>query len=138
MSVMDKMMQGMMGRMSKEEKEAMMSKMMDKFLGDMTSEDKQKMMSEMMPKMMTNMMGNSKDGMTGICKNKMEEFGMPDMMRKMMPQCLNIMLPKLSKEKRIDFILKLIIILLKQGCMELSENEKFFLITAIAKEVEKY
>ncbi len=50
MSMMDKMMEFMMGRMSKEEKEAMMGRMMDKFFADMISEDKQKMMAEMMPK----------------------------------------------------------------------------------------
>jgi len=52
MSFMDRMMDYMMGKMSKEEKEEMMGRMMEKFLADMTKEDKQKMMEEMMPKMM--------------------------------------------------------------------------------------
>lgn len=52
MGMMDKMMDFMADRMSKEEKEQMMDKMMDKFFGDMTAEEKQKMMAEMMPKMM--------------------------------------------------------------------------------------
>jgi hypothetical protein len=46
------MMEFMMGRTSKEEKDEMMGKMMETFFADMTAEDKQKMMEEMMPKMM--------------------------------------------------------------------------------------
>jgi len=52
MGMMDKMMEFMTGRMSKEDKEQMMDKMMEKFFGDMTAAEKQKMMAEMMPKMM--------------------------------------------------------------------------------------
>jgi len=96
MSMMDRMMGFMMGRMSKEEKEAMMGRMMDKFFADMTSEDKQKMMMEMMPKMMMSMMGGGegKGGMMGMmCKIKeggkeMEVPMMSHMMMEMMPQCL--------------------------------------------------
>ncbi len=44
--MMDRMMEFMMGRMSKEE---MMGRMMDKFFADMTVDDKKKMMAEMMP-----------------------------------------------------------------------------------------
>ncbi len=43
--MMDKMMEFMMGRMSKEDKEETMGKMMDKFFADMTIEDKKKMKS---------------------------------------------------------------------------------------------
>jgi|GEM_PF-5571205 len=44
MGFKDKMMDRMMGKMSKEEKQNMMDKMMENFLADMTAEDKQKMM----------------------------------------------------------------------------------------------
>jgi hypothetical protein len=44
MSLIDRMMDRMLGKMSKEEKEEMMGRMIEKFLADMTKEDKQKMM----------------------------------------------------------------------------------------------
>lgn len=137
MNIMDKMMQGMMGKMSKEEKKEMMSSMMDRFFAEMTPDDKQKMilemmpkmvegmnMMDMMPKMMMNMMGESKGDMMQMCRSKMGESGMPEMMSEMMPKCLNMMLPKLSKKRRRDFVLKMTSILLQQGCKDLSENEK--------------
>jgi hypothetical protein len=52
MGMKDKMMDFMMGKMSKEDKEEMMDKMMEKFFADFSPEEKQKMMEEMMPKMM--------------------------------------------------------------------------------------
>ncbi len=55
MSKMDRMMEFMLVRMSKEEKDEMMDNMMGKFFADMTADDKQKMMAEMMPKIMEGM-----------------------------------------------------------------------------------
>jgi len=52
MGMMDKMMEFMTGRMSKEDKEQMMDKMMEKFFADMTIEDKKRIMSEITPQMM--------------------------------------------------------------------------------------
>lgn len=52
MGMMDRAMEFMADRMSKEDKEKMMDKMMEKFFGNMTVEEKRKMMVEMMPKMM--------------------------------------------------------------------------------------
>jgi len=43
--MMDKMMEFMMGRMSKEEKQEMMGKMTEKFFADMRMDDKKKMKS---------------------------------------------------------------------------------------------
>ena len=40
-----------------------------------------------------------------------------------MPHCLEIMLLKLAKEKRIDFVLKLIEAGAKFGCVGMSEEE---------------
>ena len=57
MSMMDKMMDFMMGRMSKEEKEAMMGRMMDKFFAEMTADDKSKLMAQMIREIR----GNLKD-----------------------------------------------------------------------------
>ncbi len=152
MGIMDKMMEFMMGRMSKEEKDNMMDKMMDKFFADMTAEDKQKMMEEMMPKMMMGMMGGSKGegGMMGGSKgeggmmgmmSKMMEGGkegempmMPKMMMGMMPQCVKIMLPNMPKEKRLDFVLEMVTTLVEQGSVGMSENEKK---DFVAKMIEK-
>ena len=49
---MDTMMEFMVGRMDKAEKEAMMDRMMDKMLADFTTHEKQKLIETMMPKMM--------------------------------------------------------------------------------------
>ena len=145
MSIMDKMMEAMMRHMSEEDKENMMDKMMGSFFADMTSDDKAKMMAEMMPKMMegVNMMemmpkmmmgmmggGEGKGGMPPMMSKMMGggEDGqapmMPEMMMHMMPHCLEFMLPKLEKEKRADFVLRLVQVGAKQGCAEMSEEEK--------------
>ncbi len=155
MGIMDKMMEFMMGRMSKEEKEGMMGKMMDKFFGDMTIDDKKKMMAEMMPKMMEgiNMMemmpkmmmsmmggGQGEGGMMGMMSQMMggskerEMPAMPQMMTEMMPHCLKMILPDMPKEKRIDFVLKMVTALMEDGCVGMSEEEKK---NFLAKVVEK-
>jgi len=142
MGMMEKMMDFMMGKMSKEEKEGMMSKMMDKFFADMTVEDKQKMMEEMMPKMMegVNMMemmpkmmmsmlggGEGQGGMVGM---------MPLMMTEMMPLCLVMMLPKMPKENKIDFVLKMVVSLMEQGSAGMSEEEKNDFVSKVTDKVK--
>jgi len=92
---MKDMMGKMMGNTSKGEMKSMMDKMMKECCADMTAEDKHKMAEEIKS-------GSSKEG---------EMPMMPQMMMKMMPHCLEIMLPKLSKEDRNDFILKMASIL---------------------------
>lgn len=154
MGMMEKMMGFMMGKMSKEEKEGMMSKMMDKFFADMTVEDKQKMMEEMMPKMMEgvnmmemmpkmmmSMMGGG-EGQVGMM-SKMMEGGqekemsmMPLMMTEMMPLCLVMMLPKMPKENKIDFVLKMVISLMEQGSVGMSEEEKKDFVSKVTDKVK--
>lgn len=145
MSMMDKMMGMMMGRMSKEDKEAMMDGMMDKFFADMTADDKSKMMGEMMPKMMegvnmmemmprmmSGMMGceggeGSMMGMMSGMTGGEKEAGMsmmPQMMMEMMPQCLTMMLPKIPKDKRVAFVSKMVGLLVEKGSDGMSEEEK--------------
>jgi len=152
---MDEMMESMMAGMSKEEKQDMMAKMMEKFFADMTAEDKQKMieqmmpkmmegvnMMEIMPKMMAGMMGGRESGrgMMGMMSGMMagaqgtEMTMMPRMMSVMMPQCLSVMLPNIPKEQRIDFVLKMVTILLEQGSVGMSDEEKK---DFVAKVVEK-
>ncbi len=145
MSMKDKMMDMMMGKMSKEEKDKMMDQMMEKFFADMTPEDKQKMMEKMMPKMMeginmmemmpqmmktmmggdagecgpvemmSNMMGGDKEKKTSI---------MPQMMMEMMPRCLTMILPSVETEKRVAFVLKMMAALIEHGSAGMSEEEK--------------
>ena len=144
MGMMERMMDFMMGRMSEEEKKEMMNQMMDNFFAEMTVDDKKEMMAEMMPKMMegVNMMemmpkmmmgmmgGEEGSGMMGMMSKmggggeEMQMPMMPQMMMEMMPRCLTMMLPDMSKEKRIDFILKMVETLMKHGCADLSEEEK--------------
>ena len=153
MGMMDEMMDAMMGKLSKEEKLEMMSTMMEKFLAGFTVEDKQKMMPkmmegvnmmEMMPKMMMNMMGGNggEGGMMGMM-SKMMGGGegsatsmMPaTMMETMMPQCIKTFLPKMTKEKRIDFALNIASILVEQGSSGLSKKEKKDFVSKMIEKV---
>jgi hypothetical protein len=157
MGMMDTMMGFMMGRMSKEEKDEMMGKMMDKFFGDMTVDDKKKMMAEMMPKMMEgiNMMemmpqmmmsmmggGEGEGGMMGMMSKMMgggketEMPMMPQMMTEMMPRCLKMMLPNVPKEKRVDFVLRMVDTLMEQGCMGMSGEEKQDFVAKVVEKVK--
>jgi len=157
MGMMDEMMESMMAGISKEERQDMMAKMMERFFADMTAEDKKKMieqmmpkmmegvsMMEIMPKMMAGMMGGRKSGgrmmrmmsgmMTGAQGTEMAM--MPQMMSAMMPQCLNMMLPNIPKEQRIDFVLKMVTILLEQGSVGMSDEEKRDFVAKVAKKVK--
>jgi len=92
---MKEMMEKMKENMSKEDMKEMMDKMMSKCCADMTEEDKHKAAEEIT---------------SGSCKEE-EMPMMPQMMMKMMPHCLEMMLPKLSKEDRNDFVMKMASIL---------------------------
>jgi len=144
MGMMDEMMESMIGKMTKEEKQEIMGKMMEKFFSGMATEDKQKMMeqmmpkmmdginmAEMMPRMMMGMMGGNSEGTPmGMMSQMMgggRAGGMPmmgNMMTHMMPQCLSAMLPGLPKEERVDFVLKMISTLLDRASADMSEKEK--------------
>src|SRR4030042_889163 len=92
MGLKEKMMDSMMGNMSKEEKMDMMNKMMDSFFSNMSDEEKKEMMNNMMPKMMQNMMGGKKGSMMDMMRNMMggnkdsnnEDFNPMDMCKEMM------------------------------------------------------
>ena len=144
MGFMNSMMQFMVSRMDKAEKDAMMEKMMDKMLSDFTTEEKQKLIETMMPKMMEGinimeimpeimmkmMGGKNEGGMMGMMPNMesgpkgMPMSMMPAMIMEMMPQCLKMMLPNIPKEKRINFILKMVSTLTEHGLTGLSAEEK--------------
>jgi hypothetical protein len=150
-------MDAMMGKLSKEEKLEMMSTMMEKFLAGFTVEDKQKMMEkmmprmmegvnmmDMMPKMMMSMMGGNggEGGMMGMMSQMMgrgEETAMPlmpgMMMEIMMPQCIKMVLPKMTKKKRIDFAMNIVSTLVEHGSSGLSEEEKRDFVSRIIQGV---
>lgn len=88
MGFKEKIMEGMMNKMSSEEKKEMMDKMMEKFFSGMTDEEKKEMMKEMMPKMTKQMMGGgSMMEMMGMMMGKDEDkenFNPMEMCQKMM------------------------------------------------------
>ena len=151
MGMMERMMEFMMGRMSKEEKDAMM----DKFFADMTADDKQKMMAEMMPKMMEgmdmkemmpqmmmSMMGGGGER-EGPMMSKMMEGGdetgtpmMASMMLTMMPQCLEMVLPETPKKERWDYVLKMVSTLVEHGSVGMSEEEKGEFVAEVVEKIK--
>ncbi|MCK5561118.1 MAG: hypothetical protein KAJ51_11010 [Thermoplasmata archaeon] len=76
MGLKDKMMERMIDKMSKEEKQEMMDKMMDRFFASMTKAERKEMMATMMPKMMDNMF----KGMSSAEKQELMMAMMPQMM----------------------------------------------------------
>ncbi len=61
---------------------------------------------------------------------------MPQMMVEMMPHCLTMMLPSVPKEKRIDFVMNMVGILMEKGCVEMSEEEKMDFVTKVIEKVK--
>ncbi|HEA65312.1 hypothetical protein LCGC14_2496820 [marine sediment metagenome] len=74
-------------------------------------------------------------GMMGMM-SKMMEGDKPEMMMEMMPQCLKMMLPNIPKEKRIDFVLKMVTTLIEQGCVGMSEGEKKDFVAKVVENVK--
>ena len=87
----------------------MMEEMMEKFFAGMTKEDKQKVMAEAMTRMME-----------GV-----------DMMQ-MMPKCIEMMIPKMPKENRVEFVLGIIPLLVEKACIGMSEDERTVLRAKVA------
>lgn len=151
MGAMDEMMEAFVGSMSKEDKQDMMSKMMEKFFADMTAEDKQRMMeqmmpkmmeginmAEMMPRMMMSMMGGAEgdSGMMGMMSRMMgggQGMGMPPMM----PHCVNMMLPGISRDERVEFVLNMVTSLMEQGSAGMSDEEKNEFVAKVIERVTR-
>ena len=49
---------------------------------------------------------------------------MPQIMAGLMPKCLKTVLPKVSKEDRVEFALLMISILVEEGTVRMSEEER--------------
>jgi hypothetical protein len=131
--------------MNKEEMQGMMDEMMEKMFSGMTADDKKEMMMgmmakmkegidmhEMMPKMMMGMMG-AKEGEGGMKEmmakmmhgGEAQESMMPEMMLKaMMPHCIKMMMPAISKDKRADLVSGVIDTLMEQASSGMSDEEK--------------
>jgi len=60
---------------------------------------------------------------------------MPNMMKEMMPHCLNMMLPNMPKEERINFVLNMMAILKEQGSTGMSDEERQDFVARIVEEV---
>jgi uncharacterized protein (DUF1778 family) len=71
MNIKEKMTDFMMGKLTPEEKSAMMDQMMNKFFADIQPGDKQKMMEGMMEKFMSNMTPDDKQAMMQTMMPKM-------------------------------------------------------------------
>jgi hypothetical protein len=102
-------------------------------------------MMEMMPKMIMNMMGGNggEGGMMGMMSKMMgggEGTAMPMMpgmmMEMMMPQCIKIFLPRMTKEKRTDFALNIISTLVEHGSSGLSDEERKDFVSKIMDRVK--
>ena len=61
---------------------------------------------------------------------------MPQMMTEMIPQYLMMMSPGMSKEKRIDFALKIVNVLMEQGNAGMSNEEKDDFVAKIIGKVK--
>ena len=155
MTIMEGMMNFMVERMSKEDKESMM----EKFFADITPEENQKMMADMMPKMMEGMnmadmmpkmmmgmmSGGGKDGeslgMQGMMADMMQGCGsqqMPEMMLgKMMPKCIELMLPKIAPEKRGAVAATVLSALVGKGAAGMTDEQRGDFFEALAGVLDK-
>lgn len=60
---------------------------------------------------------------------------MPQILADLMPKCLETLLPKLSKEDRVNFVLQMISILVEKGSVRMSENERKEFIFKVLEQV---
>jgi hypothetical protein len=61
---------------------------------------------------------------------------MPQIMREMMPQFLEMMLPKMTNEQRMDFVLNWVTILMKQGCVGMPDEKKKDFMTQVEEKLK--
>ncbi len=61
---------------------------------------------------------------------------MPQIMAELMPRCLNTLLPKLSKEDRVEFALQMISILVDKGSVRMSEEEREEFVSQLAEQIK--
>ncbi|MDH3241584.1 MAG: hypothetical protein OEO83_13065 [Alphaproteobacteria bacterium] len=120
LSAMHEKMRGMCASMSSDEKTDMMMSMMEKMKENI---DFEQMMSKMNaddgPGGMKEMMADLLQGGEG------HDGKMPEMMlRAMMPHCITMMMPKVSKDKRADVASGLIAAVVEQATKDMTAEEK--------------
>ncbi len=74
-----------------------------------------KAVPKMMTQMMSGMMGSGEKGETPM---------MGRLMLKMMPQCVEMVLPETPEKERRDYVLKMVSTLMEHGSVGMSEEEK--------------
>jgi len=70
------------------------------------------------------------------CTTKSIRGNMPYILAEMMPKCLKTVLPKLSKEDRVEFALELISILVDKGSVRMSEEERVEFVSQLVEKVK--
>ena len=126
--------------MDKDQMQSVIHEKMHKMCASMSSDEKTDMMMGMMEKMKENidfeqmMSKMSADDSPGGMKDmmaKMMQDGeghdaqMPEMMLKaMMPHCIAMMMPKVSKDKRADIASGLIAAVVEQATKDMTEQER--------------
>jgi len=88
----------------------------------MSRERRDNAIEAMMPRLMASNIKNSRGRM-------------PQIMAELMPKCLETLLPKLSKEARVNFALQMISILVEKGSVRMSEGEKKEFIFKVLEQV---
>ena len=143
--------------MNKEEMQSMMPDMMEKMFSGMSTDDKKEMMmgmmakmkegidmKEMMPKMMMGMM-SAKEGEGGMKEmmakmmhgGEEQESMMPEMMLKgMMPHCIKMMMPAISKDKRADLVSNMVSTLMDQASRGMSDAEKTRFVAKVINSIK--
>ena len=123
-----------MERMSKEDKESMMDGMIEKFFADITPEGKQKMMPKMMMGMMS---GGGEDGgsprMQGCEGQQMPEM----MLGEMMPNCIEMMLPKIAPGKRGEVAATVLAALVHKGTTGMTNEQRSEFLEALADVLDR-
>jgi hypothetical protein len=112
----------------------------------MVAEGMGKVMPKLMPALMegfnmTENMPKLRDKVMPVVMPKMMEVDtlrekLPGMMMEMMPKCVDEVLPEVPKEKRIDFVLERVPILIEQGSIGMSKKEKDDFVAKVIEKVK--
>ena len=89
----------------------------------MTKEKRDSAIEAMMPRIMAS-------------TTKASQGNMPHILAEMMPKCLKTVLPKLSKEDRVDFALEMISILVDKGSVRMSKEEREEFVSQLVEQVK--
>ena len=144
-------MQKRIGGMKKEEMQGMMHDLMGQMFATMSSDEKLELLMGMMGKMKEDGdteesaaepsekegPGGMKEMMAKMMKGgEAQEAMMPEMMLKgMMPHCIKMMMPNISKDKRTALASGLISTLVEQATSGMSDKDKAAFVSKVAKTI---